>query len=339
MNENQPEFSRPVWAYLDGALSKRRIRDGAAMLRQYRSTLRGIARQSGVPAQILVAIWGMESGYGRGSGEFPLFAALATLGAEGPRADYAAPEFLAALKILQEQHYAVAAMKSSWAGAFGQTQFTPTTFLKYAADGDGDGTINLWTSPADALASAANLLSSQGWQKGGHWCLEVKLPKKFAYEDADLETVKPISEWRKAGVVRASGGRLPGDGNGAIYLPAGAKGPAFLVFDNFNVILKYNNAASYALAVSLLADRIMGERGVRADWPRGEPPLSRDQRIAYQQALIAAGFDPGKPDGVLGHRTRVATRDYQKAHGLVADGYPTADLLAAMGSQEQPPGR
>jgi membrane-bound lytic murein transglycosylase B len=223
-------------------------------------------------------------------------------------------------------------MKSSWAGAFGQTQFTPTTFLKYAADGDNDGTINLWTSPADALASAANLLASQGWQRNGHWCLEVKLPKNFAYEDADLEITRPLKEWRRLGVVRMGGGRIPVGGDGAIYLPAGANGPAFLIFPNFNVILKYNNAASYALAVSLLADRLMGERGVRGDWPRGEQPLSRDQRIAYQQALSAAGFDPGAADGVLGHRTRVATRDYQKAHGMIADGYPTAALLAAMGS-------
>jgi membrane-bound lytic murein transglycosylase B len=330
MNENQPEFSRPVWAYLDGAVSKRRLRDGQAMLRQYRSTLRAIARDSGVPAEILVAIWGIETSYGRGAGEFPLFAALATLGAEGPRADYAKPEFLAALKILQEQRYAVAEMKSSWAGAFGQTQFTPTTFLKYATDGDGDGHIDLWHSPADALASAASLLTAKGWKKGGHWCLEVKLPKNFAYEDADLETRKSLREWRRLGVARVSGARLPAEGEAAIYLPAGAKGPAFLVFPNFDAILEYNNAASYALAVSVLADRIMGRPGVKARWPRDEQPLSRDERIAFQQALAASGFDPGTADGVLGRRSRAATRQYQKAHGLPADGYPTHALLEVL---------
>jgi membrane-bound lytic murein transglycosylase B len=327
MNENQPEFSRPVWAYLDGAVSKRRLRDGQAMLRQHRATLHAIARDSGVPAEILVAIWGLESDYGRGAGEYPLFSALATMGYLGLHGDYAGPEFLAALKILQQQHYAVADMKSSWAGAFGQTQFTPTTFLKYAADGDGDGHIDLWHSPADALASAAGLLTAKGWKKGGHWCLEVRLPKNFAYEEADLETRKPLREWRRLGVARIGGARLPVEGEAAIYLPAGAKGPAFLVFPNFDVILEYNNAASYALAVSVLADRIMGRPGVKASWPRDEQPLSRDERIAFQQALAASGFDPGAADGVLGRRSRAATRQYQKAHGLPADGYPTHALL------------
>ena len=334
MNDNQPEFSRPVWAYLDGAVSARRIKDGKAMLAEHRETLAGIEQQSGVPRAILLAIWGMESDFGRDAGEFNLFAALATLGYQGPRADYAGPEFQAALKILQEQHYAVSDMKSSWAGAFGQTQFTPTTFLKYAADGDHDGKIDLWSSPADALASAAHLLASQGWKAKEGWGYEVKLPKKFAYEDADIDATRPVSEWRKRGVRRANGRALPSTaGSASIYLPAGAKGPAFLLLPNFAVLLKYNNAASYALAVAELSERIMDRPGIKADWPRKEHPLSRDERLRFQQALAGAGFDPGKPDGVLGHQTRVATRQYQKAHGLIADGYPTAALLAAMETQ------
>ncbi|MBV9550605.1 MAG: lytic murein transglycosylase [Alphaproteobacteria bacterium] len=331
MNDNQPEFSRPVWAYLDSAVSARRIKDGKAMLAEFRQTLAGIEKQSGVPREILLAIWGMESDFGRDAGSFNLFAALATLGYQGPRADYAAPEFLAALKIMQEQHYAAAEMKSSWAGAFGQTQFTPTTFLKYAADGDHDGRINLWTSPADALASAANLLASQGWKATETWGFEVKLPKRFAYEDADIDATRPVNEWRRRGVRTVSGGALPPyAGQASIYLPAGAKGPAFLLLPNFSVILKYNNAASYALAVAELGERIMDRPGIKASWPRKEHPLSRDERLRFQQALVAAGFDPGKTDGVLGHQTRLATRQYQKAHGLIADGYPTADLLAVM---------
>jgi len=331
MNDNQPEFSRPVWAYLDSAVSARRIKDGRALLAQYGDILAGIERRSGVPREILVAIWGMESDYGRAAGSFNLFAALATLGYQGPRAAYARPEFQAALRILQDQHYTAAAMTSSWAGAFGQTQFTPTTFLKYAADGDGDGRIDLWSSPADALASAANLLASQGWKAHEGWGCEVTLPKDFAYEDADIDAARPMGEWRRRGVRRADGGPLPpGDGPAAIYLPAGARGPAFLVLPNFSVILKYNNAASYALGVALLGDRIMGRPGIRGAWPRGDRPLSRDERVALQEALAAAGFDPGAPDGILGRRTRSATRAYQKAHGLVADGYPSAELLAAM---------
>jgi len=337
MNDNQPEFSRPVWAYLDGAVSARRLKDGKAMLAQYRETLAGIEKQSGVPREILAAIWGLESDFGRDSGEFNMFAALATLGYQGSRADFAAPEFQAALKLLQDQHYAVADMKSSWAGAFGQTQFTPTTFLKYAADGDHDGKIDLWASPADALASAANLLVSQGWKAKENWGFEVKLPKKFAYEDADVDTLKPLSEWRRRGVRRVSGKALPSyAGSAAIYLPAGAKGPAFLLLPNFSVILKYNNAASYALAVAELSERIMGRPGVKAEWPRQEHPLSRDERLRFQAALAGAGFDPGKPDGVLGHQTRLATRQYQKAHGLPADGYPTAALLDVIEAAGKP---
>ena len=331
MNDNQPEFSRPVWAYLDGAVSARRIKDGQAMLAQNRETLAAIERQSGIPREILVAIWGMESDFGRDAGSFNLFAALATLGYQGPRADFARPEFQAALKILQDQHYVAAQMKSSWAGAFGQTQFTPTTFLKYATDGDHDGHIDLWTSPADALASAANLLSSQGWKANEAWGFEVKLPKGFAYEDADIDAVRPVNEWRRRGLHTISGAALPPyAGAASVYLPAGAKGPAFLLLPNFSVILKYNNAASYALGVAELGERIMGRPGVKADWPRKERQLSRDERLRFQQALTAAGFDTGSPDGVLGRRTRAATRDYQKKYGLPADGYPTADLLAAM---------
>ncbi len=328
MNDNQPEFSRPVWAYLDGAISARRLKDGKAKLAEYRPALAEIEKRSGVPRGILLAIWGLESDFGRDAGQFNLFAALATLGYQGPRADYAAPEFQAALKILQDQHYAVADMKSSWAGAFGQTQFTPTTFLKYATDGDHDGRIDLWSSPADALASAANLLASQGWKAHESWGLEVRLPRKFAYEDADIDTLKPVSEWRRRGVRRVNGKALPAyAGEASIYLPAGAKGPAFLLLPNFRVLLKYNNAASYALAVAELSERLMDRPGVHADWPRQEHPLSRDERLRFQAALAAAGFDPGTPDGVLGHQTRLATRQYQKVHGLAADGYPTAALL------------
>jgi membrane-bound lytic murein transglycosylase B len=330
-NENQPEFSRPVWAYLDSAVSARRLKDGQFRLTQYRSTLDGIAESTGVPREILVAIWGMESDFGSGQGGYNLFAALATLGYEGPRQQFGRDEFLAALRILQEQRYEVSEMRSSWAGAFGQTQFTPTTFLKYAADGDGDGRINLWASVPDALASAANLLTSQGWKKNEAWGYEVTLPKNFAYEDADVDMALPVSEWRRRGVRTISGAALPPyAAQASIYLPAGAKGPAFLLLPNFSVILKYNNAASYALAVASLADRIAGRPGVKGTWPRKERLLSRDERMEFQRRLAAAGFDPGTPDGVLGRRTRAETRNYQKAHGMIADGYPTADLLAAM---------
>jgi len=328
MNANQPEFSKPVWAYLDSAVSARRVKDAQLMLARYGDVLAKIEASSGVPKEVLVAVWGMETDYGADNGSMNLFAALATLAYDGPRADFARPEFFAALKIYQQQHYPVSQMVSSWAGAFGQTQFTPTTFLKYATDGDGDGQIDLWRSAPDALASAARLLADQGWQTGQPWGLEVKLPAGFAYEDADTDTQKPLSEWRARGVRTIGGTSLPrGADSAAIYLPAGAHGPAFMLFPNFSVILKYNNAASYALAVALLADRMAGGDGVKHSWPRGERALSRNERISFQADLNKAGFDCGTPDGVLGRKTRSALRQYQKAHGLPADGFPTAALL------------
>jgi membrane-bound lytic murein transglycosylase B len=333
MNQNQPEFAKPVWSYLDSAVSARRVADAKILLARNGAMLDGIAAQSGVPREILVAIWGMETDYGRDTGGFNLFAALATLAYQGPRADYAKPEFLAALRILQEQGYPPAEMVASWAGAFGQTQFTPTTFLKYAADGDGDNHIDLWSSSADALASAANLLKSQGWAPGAPWGLEVKLPATFAWADADLDTVKPVADWKARGVTPVHGGALPDAGEGAIYLPAGARGPAFLVFANFKVILKYNNAASYALAVGLLADRMAGAAPLTASWPRDERALSHDERLRFQTELTALGFDAGAPDGVLGRRTRAATRAWQASRKLAADGYPTASLLALLDAQ------
>jgi membrane-bound lytic murein transglycosylase B len=331
MNANQPEFSKPVWSYLDSAVSARRIADAKAMLARYGDVLARIEASSGVPKEILVAIWGMESDFGADNGSFNMFAALATLAYDGPRADYARPEFFAALKLYQEQHYPLSEMVASWAGAFGQTQFTPTTFFKYAADGDGDGKIDLWTSVPDALASAARLLSEQGWKKGESWGYEVSLPAGFAYENADTDTQKTIAEWRAMGVKTADGALLPqSDDSAGIYLPAGARGPAFLVLSNFSVILKYNNAASYALAVGLLADRMAGGPPFRHSWPRDERPLSRDERLQFQSDLAKLGFDPGTPDGVLGRKSRAALRQYQKSKGIAADGFATASLLAML---------
>jgi membrane-bound lytic murein transglycosylase B len=331
LNANQPEFSKPVWSYLDSAVSARRVKDAQLMLTRYGDVLDRIATQSGVRKEILVAIWGMETDYGADSGGINLFAALATLAYDGPRAGYARPEFFAALKIYQDQHYPLSEMVASWAGAFGQTQFTPTTFLKYATDGDGDGKIDLWMSAPDALASTAKLLADQGWKKDQPWGTEVKLPAGFAYEDADTDTQKTIGEWRAQGVKTAGGAALPAsDDSAGIYLPAGARGPAFLVFSNFSVILKYNNAASYALAVALLADRMAGGDAVKHPWPRDERALSRSERFSFQADLAKLGFDPGTPDGVLGRKTRAMLRLYQKSKSLPADGFATASLLAML---------
>jgi membrane-bound lytic murein transglycosylase B len=336
LNLNQPEFSRPIWAYLDSAVSDNRVSNGQQALAANAQTLAGIETRYGVPKEVLVSIWGNESAYGQGKEPFNMFEALATLAYDGPRADYARPELIAALKMLQQENYPPERMTSSWAGAFGQTQFVPSTFLAHAVDGDGDGRIDLWASSADALASTASVLADAGWQRGNAWGYEIRLPQGFAYEDADLDTTKPVAEWKKRGVKTIAGGELPpAEEYGAVFLPAGARGPAFLVFDNFKVILKYNNAASYALAVSLLADRIKGGFPVQSPWPRDEQPLTRDERIAFQTDLAALGFDIGKIDGILGKKARTATRAWQKSHGLVPDGFPTADLLTRIALEAQ----
>jgi len=328
LNLNQPEFSRAIWDYLDNAVSPQRIADGKVVLIADRDILDRVENKYGVPREILVSIWGNESDYGRSMGGYNMFEALATLAYDGPRIDYARPQLLAALQMMQQQKYAAAAMTSSWAGAFGQTQFVPTTFLREAADGDGDGKIDLWTDVADALASTANVLSNAGWAAGKPWGYEVKLPTGFAYEDADLDAPRTVAAWKILGVTKITGEELSaGDDPAAIYLPAGARGPAFLVFPNFRVVLKYNNAASYALAVCLLADQLKGAPAVAAPWPRELAPLSRDERMALQDSLSKLGFDIGKVDGLIGSRTRAAMRAWQKAHALAADGYATEELL------------
>lgn len=328
LNREQPEFVTPVWIYLDNMVSPDRVARGTQLIASNQTMLANIESRYGVPKEILVAIWGAESNYGTSMGSFNMFEALATLGYDGPRIEYARKEYLDAFKMMEREKYRPADMTASWAGAFGQTQFVPSSFLDHAVDGDGDGRINLWTSSADALASAAALLAQAGWERGNPCAYEVMLPPGFDYSAADTELVRPIADWKRLGVRTASGGDLPpSSGDAGMYLPAGAHGPAFLVFDNFKVVLKYNNAASYALAVCTLADRFKGAPPFVAAWPRDERPLAPDERVAFQTALRTLGFDPGTVDGVLGHATRSALRAWQKARNIAADGFPTHALL------------
>ncbi len=331
--DNQPEFAKQVWSYLDGTVSARRVANAQLMLTRYADVLAGIESRSGVPKEILVAIWGMETDYGGSKGDYNLFATLATQAYEGPRQQYARRELLAALKLMQQENYPLSEMVSSWAGAIGQTQFMPSTFFKYATDGDGDGKVDLWNSPADALASTASLFAQEGWQAGKPWAYEVKLPKDFDFSIADLDDRKPLSDWAAMGVETAAGAALPaGDDPASLYLPAGARGPAFMLFTNFRVIMKYNNAASYALAVGMLADRMTGAKPFVAKWPRDERALSRAERNQFQNDLNSLGYDAGDTDGLLGRKTRNALKLYQKSKGFAADGFPTAALLTSLNS-------
>ncbi|HYW58215.1 MAG TPA: lytic murein transglycosylase [Polaromonas sp.] len=326
----QPESVRAVWDYLDSAVSAQRVVRGQDKLLQARLVVDAAAARYGVPAEILAAIWGMESNYGGNTGDIPTIDALATLGFEGRREAWARGQLLAALKILQNGDIPRAQMIGSWAGAMGQTQFLPSNFLAYAVDADGDGRRDIWGSLPDVMASTANFLARSGWQAGQPWGMEVYLPQGFDHAQADAATRQPASAWAALGVRSVNGAPLPALPDSAILLPAGARGPAFMVGPNFRTILRYNNSTSYALAVSLLSQALAGGPAVQAAWPRDLQPLSRSQLLALQTALNTRGFDTGTPDGMMGPATQAGIRRYQRSAGLAADGYPTLELLQSL---------
>lgn len=330
LDRAQPEFNRTVWDYLDNAVSKQRVIRGQDKLEQSRTDIEAAARRYGVPAEILVAIWGMESNYGSFMGDIPTVDALATLGFEGRRGAWARGQLLAALKMLQNHEVERDQMIGSWAGAMGQTQLLPSNYLAYAVDADGDGRRDIWASLPDVMGSTANFLAKFGWQVNQPWAVEVRLPAGFDYASANGELRQPSSTWQQQGVHSLDGGPLPDLPDSALLLPAGARGPAFLVGANFRAILRYNNATSYALAVGLLAQQLAGGPGVQTPWPRDLQALSRTQLQALQTALSARGFDTGPADGVMGPATRRAIRAYQRSVGLVPDGYPTLELLTKL---------
>ena len=333
LDRAQPEFTRTVWDYLDLTVSPQRIARGQDKLQQVRAQADDATARYGVPAATLVAIWGIESNYGEHTGSTPTIDALATLGFDGRREVWARSQLIAALKILQSGDIAREQMIGSWAGAMGQTQLLPSNFLAYAVDGDGDGKRDIWGSPADVMASTANFLARSGWRSGEAWGAEVRLPDGFDAGRADQQTRQSSAQWAADGVRSADGKPLPELADGAILLPAGARGPAFLVGANFRTILRYNNSTSYALAVSLLAQRLAGGPPVQAPWPRELQALSRTQLLDLQTALNARGFDAGLPDGLNGPATRDALRRYQRSVGLPADGYPTFELLQRLQAQ------
>ena len=333
LDRDQPEFTRTPWAYLDSAVSAQRIAQGQAQLAKHQGVLDAAAARYGVPATVVTAIWGMESNYGSNFGSFRTVDALATLAYEGRRRAWASAELIAALRIIDQGDIAPDAMIGSWAGAMGHTQFLPSVFLAHAVDADGDGRRDIWGSISDVVASTAHFLADMGWRSQEPWGAEIRLPAGFDHARTELRLRQSTAQWEAEGIRAVDGKPLPALASASVLAPAGARGPVFLVGQNFRTILRYNNSTSYALGVALLAQRIGGGPGVMADWPRELQALSREQTRQLQTALNARGFDTGTPDGVLGPATRAGLRRYQQSQGWVADGYPTLELLQGLQSK------
>ncbi|GAA0569536.1 lytic murein transglycosylase [Caenispirillum bisanense] len=333
LDRSQPEFTQTFWGYLGRAVNDRRVEEGRALMQRHADLLAGLEVRYGVPGRFLVAFWGMETNYGSNFGGFPVVDALATLAWDARRSAFFRNELLAALRIIDGGHIEPQRMVGSWAGAMGHMQFMPTTFAAHATDATGDGRIDIWGSLPDALASAAKYLSDIGWKRDQTWGREVSLPPGFDYSVADGQTRKSLQEWAALGIGRSDGGGpLPVvEGMQAtLILPGGARGPAFLVYDNFNAIMTWNRSVLYAVAVGHLADRIAGMPPLATPRPTDDRPLSRDEVMRLQALLNSAGFDAGQPDGLVGSGTRGALRAFQRAAGLPPDGYPTPQVLAAL---------
>lgn len=325
-DRNQTEFKRSLEDYLAIAASAERVSLGQAMLRQHGGVLGRVEAQYGVEAHVVTAVWGLESFYGTRRGNVPVISALATLAYDGRRGEFFEGQLVAALKILANGDTTFAGMTGSWAGAMGHTQFIPTSYLAYAVDFTGDGRRDIWgDDPADSLASTAAYLSRSGWQKGLPWGMEVRLPAGFGAGALGRGKGQSAESWSGQGVTTAQGARLPV--GGSIIAPKGVGGPAFLLTQNFNVILRYNNAESYAIGVGHLSDRLLGRPAVQADWGADASGMTMADRQELQRRLTAAGFDTEGTDGVIGARTRAAISGYQAQIGVPVTGEPTVDLL------------
>ncbi len=327
-DRNQSEFTKTVWEYLSTAVSDARVANGRKALARMGDALDRIEAEYGVDKHIVTAIWGLESAYGTFRGGKDVIRSLATLAYDARRAAFFEGQLLDALRILEAGDVAPRAMVGSWAGAMGHTQFMPGSYLSYAVDFDGDGKRSIWGDVAvDALASTANYLSEFGWVSGQPWGVEVMLPEGFDYRLAARETLKLPSDWAALGVRGTDGAAVPDHGMASVLLPAGAQGVAFLIFENFAVLERYNTADAYVIGVGHLADRLRGGSGFQGSWPLGDRGLSFDERIELQERLTALGFDTVKIDAKIGPLTINAVRGFQDSVGLVPDGYASPALL------------
>jgi membrane-bound lytic murein transglycosylase B len=332
LDRKQAEFSRQIWDYLDTATSPKRVKNGKAMLAKHKRTLQQIERKYDVDKEVVLAVWGLESSYGQNMGDINIIEALATLAYDGRREKFGRQQLLEALRIIQRGDITPDRMMGSWAGAMGHTQFIPTSYQAYAQDFTGDGKRNVWDTrdPSDALASTANYLKKFGWTKNQPWGVEVKLPNDFYFGNASLKVKATPARWNELGLRTVQGGRIPNHGQGSVFLPAGADGPAFIVFKNFAVIKRYNNANSYAMAVGHLADRIKGGDNFAREWPRGPGALKLDEKLEVQELLNRAGYDLGEPDGIIGPKTIDAVTAIQITWGQQPNGKADQDFLKAL---------
>jgi membrane-bound lytic murein transglycosylase B len=330
-DQNQSEFTKTIWDYLDTAVSADRVENGQKALRQNGKLLDRIEATYGVDKEVVVAVWGLESAYGTFRGDFPLIASLATLAYDGRRGAFFEQQLIAALKILQNGDVTPDKMTGSWAGAMGHTQFIPTSYLAFAVDFTGDGKRNIWSDdPADALASTAAYLAKSGWKNGQPWGVEIALPADYDYSISGDRVKKSVADWQALGVRTVDGGPLPDHGMASVLLPAGVKGAYFLIFSNFQAIEAYNTADAYVIGIGHLADRLKGGPPIKATWPREQRALLVDERIEMQELLTRAGFDPGGVDGKIGPNTIAAVKAFQKSLGVVPDGYPNLDILTRL---------
>lgn len=328
----QPEFTTPIWDYLAALVDDQRVSDGQAMLQANVATLAQVSQEYGVDPQTVVAVWGVESDYGKTFGKRPLLVSLATLSCFGRRQEFFRGEFFATLNLLQSGDLKPEGLTGSWAGAFGHTQFMPTTYQRIAVDGDGDGRRDLVASIPDALASTANYLKQAGWRTGEPWGYEVKLPAGFDAALAGRKNKRPLSDWIARGVTRIDGTLIPAsDVQAGVLLPAGPTGPAFLVFRNFDAIYSYNAAESYALAIATLSDRLRGGGALVTPWPTDDPGLGRGERKQLQLQLLARGHAIGEADGMIGTLTRRAiVAEQQRLGSQPQDGRAGRKILDAL---------
>lgn len=327
-DKTQPEFTKPIWSYVDNAVNASRVKQGKTKLSTQSTMYDRVEARYPVDRHILTAIWGLESAYGKIQGNHDIVSALSSFAFEGRRTEFGERELFGILDAIKAGYVQESQLKGSWAGAMGMVQFIPTTFRDYAVDMTGDGNRDIWTSSADAVGSAAHYLSRHGWVFGQPSAAEVSLPKGFDYVLSDGRK-KSVNDWTALGVRPTNGSRWsPQAGflEARLLVPAGHKGPKFLAFKNFDVIMKYNKSTSYALGISALGEALAGRKLMQNDWPRTDKPLSLTQKKAMQTRLTALGFNTGGVDGLIGPMTRKAIRGWQTQQGLVADGYMTGAL-------------